>query len=87
MWYEDGHGYQMAQDAAELTRLYVENQRALIPIAQEHAISGGVYTQTTDVEHEVNGLFTYDRRVEKMDPDQVRAVNQAVISDASPAVP
>ena len=87
MWFEGGHGYQMAQDAAELTRLYVENQRALIPIAQEHAISGAVYTQTTDVEHEVNGLFTYDRRVEKMDPEQVRAVNQEVVANAAPALP
>ena len=87
MWFEDGHGYQMAQDATELTRLYVENQRALIPIAQEHAISGAVYTQTTDVEHEVNGLFTYDRRVEKMDPEQVRAVNQEVVANAAPALP
>lgn len=87
MWFEGGHGYQMAQNAAELTRLYVENQRALIPIAQEHAISGAVYTQTTDVEHEVNGLFTYDRRVEKMEPEQVRAVNQEVVANAAPALP
>ena len=87
MWFEDGHAYQMAQDEAELTGLYVDNQRALIPIAQQRAISGAVYTQITDVEHEVNGLFTYDRQVEKMDFDQVRAVNQEVVRNAQPTVP
>lgn len=29
------------------------------------ACSGGVWTQTTDVEGEVNGLLTYDRRIER----------------------
>jgi hypothetical protein len=87
MWFEDGHAYQMAQDEAELTGLYVDNQRELIPIAQQRGISGAVYTQITDVEHEVNGLFTYDRRVEKMDFDQVRAVNQEVVRNAQPTVP
>lgn len=83
MWFEDGHAYQMAQDSGELTRLYVENQRELIPIAQQRGISGAVYTQITDIEHEVNGFFTYDRRVEKMDFDQVRAVNDAVVRNAA----
>ncbi|WP_091437488.1 glycoside hydrolase family 2 protein [Geodermatophilus poikilotrophus] len=88
MWFEDGHGYQMAQDSEELTRLYVENQRELIPLAQQRGISGAVYTQITDIEHEVNGFFTYDRRVEKMRVDQVRAVNDAVVRNANrPAVP
>jgi hypothetical protein len=87
MWFEDGHAYQMAQDSDELTRLYVENQRELITIAQQRGISGAVYTQITDIEHEVNGFFTYDRRVEKMDFDQVRAVNDAVVRNAArPAV-
>ena len=88
MWFEDGGAYQMAQTEDELTRLYVENQRELISIAQQRGISGAVYTQVTDIEHEVNGFFTYDRRVEKTDFDQVRAVNDAVVRNADrPAVP
>jgi len=35
-----------------------------------HACSGAVYTQTTDVEGEVNGLVTYDRRVVRVDVEQ-----------------
>ena len=34
-----------------------------------------MYTQLTDVEEEVNGLFTYDRAVLKLPADRVRAIN------------
>ena len=37
-----------------------------------------IYTQTTDVEVEVNGLMTYDRAVVKMDEKAVTAANTAV---------
>jgi hypothetical protein len=43
-------------------------------------LSVAVYTQTTDVEHEVNGLLTYDRAVEKMDAKRVNEINRAVIA-------
>ena len=43
-------------------------------------ISGAVYTQITDIEHEVNGFFTYDRRVLKPDLATVRERNLAVIA-------
>ncbi|UKZ74251.1 hypothetical protein TrVFT333_001913 [Trichoderma virens FT-333] len=37
---------------------------------ERYACSGGIWTQTTDVEGEVNGLYTYDRRVLRPDPRQ-----------------
>ena len=40
--------------------------------------SAGVYTQTTDVEIEVNGLMTYDRKIIKMEEDRIRAINQQI---------
>ena len=40
--------------------------------------SGAVYTQTTDVEIEVNGLITYDRKVIKLDEARVREINQKI---------
>ena len=40
--------------------------------------SAAVYTQTTDVEMEVNCLLTYDRKVIKLDEARVRKVNQEV---------
>ncbi|MFD2028965.1 LamG-like jellyroll fold domain-containing protein [Promicromonospora aerolata] len=82
MWFGEGHAYEMTPDAATLTRRYVENQEDVLTAAQQCGISGSIYTQITDVEHEVNGFFTYDRQVEKMDFAQVRAVNEKIIEGA-----
>ncbi|MEU3949504.1 PA14 domain-containing protein [Streptomyces sp. NPDC029526] len=49
--------------------------------------NGAVYTQITDVEGELNGLLTYDRRVLKPDVPRVRAGHEALIRDASRAAP
>ncbi|GAA3495042.1 hypothetical protein GCM10019016_021420 [Streptomyces prasinosporus] len=49
--------------------------------------NGAVYTQITDVEGELNGLLTYDRRVMKPDVARVRAAHEALIRDASLARP
>ncbi|WP_037861703.1 glycoside hydrolase family 2 [Streptomyces sp. NRRL S-340] len=49
--------------------------------------NGAVYTQISDVEGELNGLLTYDRRVLKPDADRIRAAQQALIRDASRATP
>ncbi|HEX2130963.1 MAG TPA: LamG-like jellyroll fold domain-containing protein [Actinophytocola sp.] len=82
MWFGEGHAYEMTDSKEALTRRYVENQREVLVAAQSCGISGAVYTQITDVEHEVNGFFTYDRQVEKMDFDQVRAINEEIIAEA-----
>jgi hypothetical protein len=82
MWFGEGHAYEMTPDPATLTRRYVENQRDVLTSARRCGISGAIYTQITDVEHEVNGFFTYDRQVRKMDFDQVRAINTSIIREA-----
>jgi hypothetical protein len=46
-------------------------------------MSGSVYTQITDVEGEHNGLFTYDRKVEKVDEAKVRGINEETIRAGS----
>jgi hypothetical protein len=84
MWFGDyGHAYEMTPDKETLTRRYVENQRDVLKAANSCGISAAVYTQITDVEGEVNGFFTYDRRVEKMDFGQVRAINEQIIDSAT----
>lgn len=55
-------------------KLYAERLKTLIDIG----CAAAVYTQTTDVELELNGLMTYDR-VEKLDASLLRAINQDVI--------
>ena len=40
-------------------------------------VAAGVYTQTTDVEGEVNGLMTYDREVQKIPAEELADLHQA----------
>jgi uncharacterized membrane protein YczE len=55
---------------------YAEKLKGLVPFGY----SAAVYTQTTDVEIEVNGLMTYDRKKMKLDVERVRKANEAVIA-------
>lgn len=83
MWFGDGSAYEMEPDSATLTRRYVENQTDVLRSAEQCGISGSVYTQITDVEGELNGFFTYDRRVPKMDFVQVRTINKQIVDNAN----
>ncbi|MFI5916262.1 LamG-like jellyroll fold domain-containing protein [Dactylosporangium sp. NPDC051541] len=86
MWFGDGQAYEMEPDSATLTRKYVENQEAVITSAKRCGISASIYTQITDVEAELNGFFTYDRQVTKMDLKQVKKVNQKIIAQADGSI-
>ena len=70
-------GYRMYRGAGELTaawrRLY---EGEVIPHMERRGLSAAVYTQLSDVEEEVNGLLTYDRKVCKVDPAVVREINR-----------
>lgn len=71
-------GYVQYKTAKEATDAYIEmaeQLKKMIPFGYAAA----VYTQTTDVEVEVNGLMTYDREVMKLDEERLRKVNQEVI--------
>jgi hypothetical protein len=48
---------------------------ALAPMKRKLGVSAAVYTQTTDVEGEVNGLITYDRKFIKVEPSVLREMN------------
>jgi hypothetical protein len=65
---------------AELTDAYVDLLARLHPLLGSPGLSAAVYTQTTDVEIEVNGLMTYDRAVIKPDIARVRAANLALFT-------
>ena len=69
LWQSDQNwGYQTYHDPAELLRQYQARLDQIKAGRTTHAIRAAVYTQTTDVEGEVNGLLTYDREVVKLDP-------------------
>ncbi|UPK73075.1 hypothetical protein MU582_11505 [Nocardioidaceae bacterium SCSIO 66511] len=76
LWPGEPGAYQMAESKQELTDLYVRNQSRLLELSRKCGLSGGIYTQITDVETEVNGFFTYDRKVEKMFRGPVRKINE-----------
>lgn len=67
---KDNWGYRSFTAKEELQRAYVGLLGALRPMIAQ-GVSAAVYTQTTDVEIEVNGLMTYDRAVLKMDADTI----------------
>lgn len=73
-WMEtDATTYVNYADNKELTDSYVEQAESVIRMKDR--ICAAVYTQTTDVETEVNGLMTYDRAIMKMDEKRIRDVN------------
>ena len=69
--------YGAVKDRAALTAGYVANTTVLRDQGVAKGMSGSVYTQITDVEGEHNGLFTYDRKIEKVDEAKIRAINEA----------
>ena len=72
------YGYGTAKSRAELTARWKKLQLETVLPQLKKGLSALVYTQVSDVEDEVNGLFTYDRAAIKPDPAAVRAVNEAL---------
>lgn len=68
-------GYQNFKNADELYKKYAAFIGKLQQLIKK-GLSAAVYTQTTDVEIEVNGLMTYDRKVIKMGEERLKAINQ-----------
>jgi len=77
---EKKFGYRFYDSREALTAAYIElletQVKPLIPLG----LTAAIYTQTTDVEIEVNGFLTYDRRVEKMDAEAIRKSHEEIIS-------
>jgi beta-galactosidase/beta-glucuronidase len=72
-------GYVQYKTSEEATKAYVdltEKLKRLIPFGY----SAAVYTQTTDVESEINGIMTYDRKIIKLNEAQIRKANLEVIA-------
>ena len=79
LWLPDRNwGYVQYKTPEEATDEYVRFAELLRQLVVA-GVSGAIYTQTTDVEIEVNGLMTYDRAVVKFDPERVRKANEAVL--------
>lgn len=79
LWqHEKNWGYREYKDPAELEAQYTLLLTKLRPLI-ERGLSAAVYTQLTDVEGEVNGLLTYDRRVVKIPVERLAALHRGLI--------
>jgi hypothetical protein len=74
---EKNWGYRSYTSRDNLTEAYLALIRNLRPLIGD-GLCAAVYTQTTDVEVEVNGLMTYDRATIKMDAAKARATNETL---------
>lgn len=83
-WPIDGHlwnpnmrnwGYQTYHSADTVLAAYKKKYAKIVEYYQKQALSAAVYTQTTDVEGEVNGLLTYDREVIKIPVETIRQIH------------
>ena len=72
-------GYRMYHAAGEymdaLARLY---EKEIIPCMEKQCLSAAVYTQVSDVEDEVNGILTFDRRDCKVDIPRMKRINESL---------
>lgn len=78
LWVPDRNwGYIRLNSTKEVTDQYEDYANKLMVLIKA-AFTGAVYTQTTDVEIEVNGLMTYDRKVVKVEEERIRKINSAI---------
>ncbi len=77
-WKKQGNwGYVSFADNDGLRSRYANLMKLLRPLIDE-GLSAAVYTQTTDVEIEVNGLMSYDRKIDKMGWENVAKFNSGL---------
>jgi beta-galactosidase/beta-glucuronidase len=80
LWQTDKNwGYVQFKDSKAVTDEYIKYAEELKKMIKS-GFSAAVYTQTTDVEGEVNGLITYDRKVIKLDEARTRKINKEIIA-------
>jgi hypothetical protein len=76
---DNSYGYKTCKTKEEfqsgLSGLYREK---LLPFVQKKGLCAAIYTQVSDVEDEINGLLTYDRKICKADSDEMAAIAAAL---------
>ena len=82
-WNKRNWGYRNMKTSEQLTKAYGDLMTKLRPLI-EKGLAAAIYTQTTDVEGEVNGLMTYDRKVLKIDAETLRKMHEPLYRPTSP---
>ncbi len=75
-------GYRFFEGSEPLTQAYLALiQEQLVPLIPE-GLAAAIYTQTTDVEIEMNGFLTYDREIAKMDFGEIKEIHQKLLGSS-----
>ncbi len=74
-------GYQTYHSGEELLKSYTYKFDQIVEMKKSKGLSAAIYTQTTDVEGEVNGLITYDREVIKFPEEQLKEMHSVLYED------
>jgi hypothetical protein len=83
-WNKRNWGYRTFQDLKQLQAAYEDLIAKLRPLLPK-GLAAAVYTQTTDVEGEVNGLMTYDRKLVKFDAAKLAELHRVLTGTAAAA--
>ena len=81
-WEQRNWGYRNMEDSLQLLTRYESYYDQVHMFVKEKGLSASIYTQTTDVETETNGLMTYDRKINKMGAENVFKANANIIPPA-----
>ena len=86
-WSEKTFGYKALPSREALARAFVKlYERQIIP-SKAKGLAAAIYTQLSDVEEEINGFVSYDRRVVKIDTALVASLNERLRTSAEEAHP
>ena len=78
LWQKDKNwGYRTLQSQKDLEKSYLDMIEKLKPFIN-NGLAGAIYTQTTDVEGEVNGTMTYDRKIMKFKGNKIKRAHAAL---------
>lgn len=78
-WEQKNWGYRNMEDTLQLLSKYELYYDQIHKFVKDNGLSATIYTQTTDVETETNGLMTYDRKINKMGVENVFKANHNII--------
>ncbi len=82
MWPVENNAYAYEPTKQALTDRFILMMDQIEQLMKYKGLSVAIYTQTTDVEHEINGLLTYDRAIEKVDLERIKEITEAIIKES-----
>jgi hypothetical protein len=80
---EKTYGYGACKNSEELTDRIVDMYKAMVLPGISGGVCGCVYTQLSDVEDEINGMYTYDREICKVNKEKMQSLSKNIYDQIS----